>query len=306
MSSMKEPWQSYLQIGIVHAMAFPQCLGGEGPQLETLQKICHDPFFEAIDVVPIADPAVRKACGSLLRNCRMSVTLACQPTLLRQQLDLNTADDAARQKAVAAVIAGLEQAEELGATSVAVMSGKNVSPGEQSAATRRLMDSLRPICKAAREHGNLRVMLEVFDYDVDKKALIGSCESAASLARAMRLEYPHFGLLHDLSHIYLCHETPAKHFPILREHLLAVHIGSSVSDPKHPRYGDSHPLFGMPGGDVDIPQLQDFMRTLFDIGFLRPGRRLICGFEIRTPDGVLPETTLANMRRTWEKAWWTL
>ena len=306
MSYMKESWQSYLQIGIVHSMAFPQCLGGEGPQLETLRQICHDPFFEAVDVVPITDPVVRRACGALLRDCRMSVTLACQPTLLRQQLDLNAADEATRRKAVDTVLACLEQAAELGASCVAVMSGKNVPAAEQSAANRRLIDSLRQICKAAKQNGGLRVMLEVFDHDVDKKALIGSCERAASLAKAMRQEYPYFGLLHDLSHIYLCHETPARHFPILREYLHAVHIGSSVSDPKHPRYGDSHPLFGMPGGDVDIPQLQDFIRTLFDIGFLRPGRRPICGFEIRTPDGVTPESTLANMRRTWEKAWWTL
>ena len=54
---MKEPWQAFLQLGVVHYMAFPECLAGEGPQFDTLKEICHDPFFEAVCVGPIADAA---------------------------------------------------------------------------------------------------------------------------------------------------------------------------------------------------------------------------------------------------------
>ena len=71
-------------------------------------------------------------------------------------------------------------------------------------------------------------------------------------------------------------------------------------------FGDTHPLFGMPGGDCDVAELRDFLRTLFDIGYLRPGRRPVLGFEIRTPTGVTPQTAIANMKRTWNQAWWTL
>jgi len=122
----------------------------------------------------------------------------------------------------------------------------------------------------------------------------------------VRPDFPDFGLLHDLSHIYLCHETPAQHLPLIREHLVAVHMGSSVSDPKHPMFGDTHPHFGMTGGDSDVAQMQEWVRTLFDIGFLRLGRRPVCGFEIKPPPGVSSLTVLANMKRTWERAWWTL
>src|SRR5262245_11375478 len=54
-SLMKEPWQSYVQLGVVHFMAYPVCLSGDGPQFETLAQICHDPFFEAVDLGPIND-----------------------------------------------------------------------------------------------------------------------------------------------------------------------------------------------------------------------------------------------------------
>ncbi len=301
---MREPWQSHLQLGVVHNMAFPECLGGEGPQFETLQEICHDPFFEAVDVGPMNDGAVRRDCATLLRDCQMSVAFACQPFILRHNLDLNAADDIDRARAVRLVSDLFDQAKELGAGRIALMSGK-MAP-DRFAATERLADSLRQLCKAARDRTGLPIMLEIFDHDLDKKALIGTCAAAASLAREVRRDFPDFGLLHDLSHIYLCHENPAEHFPLIREHLVAVHMGSSVRDRKHPLFGDTHPLFGMAGGDNDVPELRAFIKTLFDIGYLRPGRRPVCGFEVKPPAGVAPQTAIANMKRTWQKAWWTL
>ena len=303
---MKDPWQPYLQLGIVHFMAFPECLAGGGPLLETLAALCHDPFFEAVDVGPMNDPAQRRECAALLRDCQMTVTFACQPLQLRLGLDLNAADPARRRQAVEAVLGCLDQAKELGASRLALMSGQNVPPGQRPAALDCLVNELCRVCKAARDRAGLPVVLEIFDYDVDKKALVGPCATAARVAEAVRREFPDFGLLHDLSHIYLCHEEPAQHFPLIREHLVAMHVGNSVSDPGHPLFGDTHPLFGTPGGDCDVPELRDCLKVLFDIGFLRPGRRPVVSFEVRTPAGVTPQTTIANVKRTWQRAWWTL
>jgi hypothetical protein len=70
----------------------------------------------------------------------------------------------------------------------------------------------------------------------------------------------------------------------------------------------------MPGGDNDVPELRGFIKTLFDIGYLKPltsapavqRRRPVCGFEIKPPADVLPQTAIANMKRTWQRAWWSL
>jgi sugar phosphate isomerase/epimerase len=303
---MKDPWQCYLQLGIVHFMAFPECLAGDGPQFETLREICHDPFFDAVDVGPMNDPAQRRQCASLLRECQMRVAFACQPLQLRQGLDLNAADPAERRRAVDGMLGCLEQAKELGATSLALMSGKNLPAAQRPAAVERLIQALREICRAARDRAGLPVVLEIFDHDIDKKALVGPCATAATVARAVRLDFRDFGLLHDLSHIYLCHEEPARHLPLIREHLVHVHLGNSVLDASHPFHGDTHPLFGMAGGDNDVPQVRDFVRVLFDIGYLRAGRRPVVGFEVKPPTGVAPQTAIANIKRTWQQAWWTL
>jgi sugar phosphate isomerase/epimerase len=303
---MKDPWQSYLQLGVVHFMAFPECLTGDGPQSQTLAEICHDGFFDAVDVGPIVDEAERHKCAALLRDCQMTVTFACQPLQLQQGLDLNARDKAERKRAVEGVLGCLDQARQLGATRVALMSGRNVSAAERPAALDCLIQSLGTVCRAARERAGLPIVLEIFDYDMDKKALVGESATAAALAREVRREFPDFGLLHDLSHIYLCHEDPARHLPLVREHLVAMHFGNSVSDRAHALFGDTHPLFGMPGSDSGVPELRNFLRVLFDIGFLRSGRRPVCAFEIKPPAGVSPQTALVNMKRTWQQAWWTL
>jgi sugar phosphate isomerase/epimerase len=303
---MKDPWQSYLQLGVVHFMAFPECLTGEGPQLETLRILCEDPFFDAVDVGPMLDAAPRRECAALLRDCQMATTFACQPLQLQHGLDLNTADKVQRKRALEAVLGCLDQARELGATRFGLMSGRNVPAGERSAALDCLIQSLCTVCRAARERAGLPVVLEIFDHELDKKALVGTCATAAMVAREVRREFADFGLLHDLSHIYLCGEEPAEHLPAVREHLVAMHLGNSVSDGEHPLFGDSHPLFGTPGSDSGVPELRDFLRVLFDIGFLRPGRRPVCAFEIKPPPGVSTQTALVNMKRTWQQAWWTL
>ncbi len=301
---MKDPWQTYLQIGVVHPMLFPECLGGHGPVAQTLSEICHDPFFEAVDVTAVYDAREREECAALLRDSRMNVMFACQPVQLQQGLDLNAVDGAERKRAVQIVCDHFEQARQLGATRFAIMSGKNVPADERRAAVGRLIEELRGICRTARERAGLPVVLEIFDHDVDKKALIGTCELAAQVAQEVRRDYADFGLLHDLSHVYLCREDPARHFPLIREYLAAMHAGNSVSQLGHPQFGDTHPLFGIPGGDSDVPQLRNFLKVLFDIGYLRAGRRAVLGFEIRTPPGVSPQTAVANIKRTFHRAWW--
>lgn len=301
---MTEPWQKHMRIGVVHFMLYPECLGGNGPFVDSLRVLSRDEFFESVDVGLMENRAQRRECAELLRDSRMIVNFACQPVLLGRGLDLNAANEAERQTAVTAVVELIEQARELGAVRFGLMSGKNVPRHERPAAVERLLESLRHICRQARDRAGLPVVLEIFDHDVDKKALIGRCELAASVAREVRRDFPDFGLLHDLSHIYLCKEEPARHLPLIREFLVGMHVGNSVSQPGHPLFGDSHPLFGIPSSDSDVPQLRNFLKVLFDIGYFRPGRRPLLSFEIRTPMGKEPQDVISHMKRTLQAAWW--
>ncbi len=300
---MKESWDNYARIGIVHPMAFPVCLLQEGPVFETLQRIAEDEFFGAVDLVGHVDPRVRAEAGALLRYSKLQVTMAAQSVLLPKKGDLNSFDEAERRRAIAVVKECIDWAPGLNASRVSVLSGKEPADGDRARAIDLFLDSMRQVCRYARETAGLPVAIKIFDQTVEKKCILGPAADCAMVARELRRDFPDFGLIHDLSHLPLCNEKPAKALPLLKEYLVEMHMGNSVSDRSSPIYGDTHPIFGVEGGDSDVPELADYLKTLFDVGFLRPGQRQFLGFEIKPHTGVTSEMVLANAKRTFKEAW---
>jgi hypothetical protein len=47
---MIEPINKYAKIGLIHFMAYPSTIKGEGPIEETIRKIAVDDYFDAIEV----------------------------------------------------------------------------------------------------------------------------------------------------------------------------------------------------------------------------------------------------------------
>ena len=119
---MTEPIQNYARIGIVHFMAYKSCIGGEGPIVETLERIALDPYFQAVEVTHMKDEKVLAEAAELLEAAHMDVAFGAQPILLGGNLNINADDEGHRLGAVDAVIAGIGQAEALGAPGVALLS----------------------------------------------------------------------------------------------------------------------------------------------------------------------------------------
>ncbi len=299
---MKDALQSYLQVGIVHFMAYPECMKGEGPIYDTLTKIVEDEFFSAVEITWIKDPAERQRVKSLLATSHMTVGYGAQPCLLSQKLNLNHFDPVERKKAVDQVKACIDEAAEVGAGAVAVLSGAD--PGaRREEAFKLLVASVRDLCGHAKATG-LRFVLESFDARYDKKCLIGPAKDALALCKAVRKDYPDFGIMIDLSHLPIQDETPKKVFETLkRDNLAHIHIGNSVKQAGHPAYGDQHPRFGLPGGENDVPQLVEFLRELFAIGYLAEGRRPVVAFEVKPLPGESSGAVIANAKRTLIEAW---
>jgi sugar phosphate isomerase/epimerase len=299
---MKDSLQSYMQVGIVHFMAYPECMKGEGPIYDTLTKIVEDEFFGAVEITWIKDPTERQRVKALLAASHMTVGYGAQPCLLSQKLNLNHFELAERRRAVEQVKACIDEAAEVGAGAVAVLSGAD--PGERrEEAFKLLVDSLKELCAHAKTKG-LRFILETFDSKYDKKCLIGPAKDALALCKALRKDYKDFGLMIDLSHLPIQDETPKKVFETLkRDNIAHIHIGNSVKQPGHAAYGDQHPRFGLPGGENDVPQLVEFLRELFEIGYLGRGRRPVVAFEVKPLPGETSGAVIANAKRTLVEAW---
>ena len=299
---MNEPVQCYMRVGIVHFMAYPECMGGEGPVVETLMKVIEDPFFDVVEMAPAADPAVRRDVARRVSEARVELSVGAQPVQLARGLDLNHADSQERERAVSAVRECIDHAAEMGAHSVMVMSGK-ACPDREDALT-RLIGSLSALCDHAAARG-LRLVLETFDQaPFGKNCLIGPTGDAACVADAVRGAHPDFGLAIDLSHLPLQEEVPEYAVRTAGVGLVHAHIGNcAMDDPAHEAYGDQHPRFGADGTRNDVAELTEFVRALLHCGYLSRERRGIVSFEVRPMRGESPEAVIAGSKRALIAAW---
>jgi len=299
---VRESLHSYMKVGIVHFMAYPQTPTGEGPIVETVRRIAEDDFFSAIEITTVKDPKVREHVARILEESHLVVGYGAQPILLTQKLNLNAFEQVERANAVQAVKEAVDEAVALGAEALAVLSGPD--PGERRGeAMQLLVQSLTEICTYARSKGNIKVILETFDQKVDKRCLIGPHTDAVQVAAAVRKVDPGFGLMLDLSHLPLQGETSREALQVAKDHLAHIHIGNCVKKEGHPAYGDQHPRFGIEGGENDVPQVVEFLRELFHIGYLGEGRRPIVAFEVKPLPGESSEMVIAGAKRTLVEAW---
>lgn len=301
---MKEPWSNYFKMGIVHFMAFPGTLKGEGPVLETIQKIAEDDFFDIIEVGIMKDSETRKKARHIIETAHMEAGFGGQPGLLTGQHDLNSLDEGVRKKAILRCKQSVDEAVELGAKRAAFLSGKDPGEKDREKALSLLIDSLSQVSDYARSKGLDGITLEAFDSTIDKKCLIGPSDIALKLSKAVRKKGHDFGLMWDLSHVPILFEDMEKALETVKDHLIHIHIGNALHrDTSDVAYGDKHPRFGYPGGENDVPQLTAFLKTLFKIGYLGEGKRPVVTFEVMPMGEETSELVIANAKRTLKEAW---
>ncbi len=265
---MNESLHKYMKVGLVHFMAYPATIKGEGPVLETIKKLALDDYFTAIEITTIKNAEERKKAKQMLETSHMTVAYGAQPRLLTTGLNINDLNEEGRQKALTNLKEGIDEAYEMGATGFAFLSGKyEEATKEQS--YQALVSSTKEICAYAKSKGNMKVALEVFDYDVDKKSLVGPSALALRYAKEIKEEHDHFGLMVDLSHIPLIHETIEESLLPVKDYIIHAHIGNCVvKSADMPAYGDLHPRFGFPNGENDVDEVVAYLKVLFDIGYL--------------------------------------
>jgi sugar phosphate isomerase/epimerase len=300
---MNESLHKYMKVGLVHFMAYPSTIKGEGPVLETIRKLALDDYFNAIEITTIKDPEERRKVKQMLETSHMTVAYGAQPRLLTTGQNLNDLDEERRQQALANIKAGVDEAFEMGASGFAFLSG-TYDEAQKEEAYQALVKSTREICAYAKTKGKINIALEVFDYDVDKKSLIGPADIALRYAKEIRTAYENFGLMVDLSHIPLIHETIEEAILPVKDYIIHAHIGNCVvKSPEMPAYGDVHPRFGFPNGENDVEQVVDYLRVLLQIGFLNDQKPPIVSFEIKPFGDEDPDVVIANAKRTLNLAW---
>ena len=167
---MKESIYAYMKPGIVHFKAYPQVMEGRSVEyVETLEKLCEDDFWTAIEVGPVKDTQQRDIARKMLEVSHLTVCYATQPTILGNKLNPHHYDPVERKRVMQIIKNCVREAYELGASFFRFMSGKDPGEEKRDEALAIFKDVLHEVCDFVKAQGEMKVTLKVFDRDVDKR-----------------------------------------------------------------------------------------------------------------------------------------
>ena len=295
---MKDPIQKYFQVGTIQWMTHPPVSYSVADSVKT---ICCDEYFGAFEITHIADEETREKVKRMLEQSHLKVCYGAQPRLLGPKLNPNHIDEEERKKAEAVLLDSIDDAEYMGAKGLAFLAGK-WEPETKELAYAQLLKTTRAVCDYAAKKG-MMVELEVFDFDMDKAALIGPAPYAARFAADMRMTHNNFGLMVDLSHFPTTYETSKFVVQTLRPYITHFHIGNAVVKQGCEAYGDQHPRFGFPESANDTEQLVDFFTVLKEEGFFQKENPYVLSLEVKPWADEDGDIILANTKRVINRAW---
>ena len=295
---MKDSIHKYFQIGTIQWMSHPPA---DYEVLESIKTICCDDYFDVLEVTQMKDEAVREKARKMLEQAHMRVCYGAQPRLLGTGLNPNDIDEEGRLKAERTLLEAVDEAEYLGAGGIAFLAGKWEEKTKEESYV-QLKKTTKRVCDYAAEKG-MAVELEVFDYNMDKAALIGPAPYAAKFAADMRCMCSNFGLIVDLSHFPTTYETSKFVIQTLRPYITHFHIGNAVVKKGCEAYGDQHPRFGYPESANDTEQLLEFFKVLKEEGFLNKDQPYVLSFEVKPWKGEDGDLVLEGTKRVINRAW---
>lgn len=291
---MKESIHKYFRVGTIQWMSFPN-----SAPLDSLLAIARDDYFDAVELTGYG--ADRDKAKAILDQSHLTVCFGAHPIELKNKLNPNALDEAERQKAEDVLKQTIDEAEYLGSKGVTFLAGHWQEDTKEQAYA-QLLKTTRALCSYAAEK-NMMVEMEVFDFDMDKAALIGPAPLAARFAADMRTTHNNFGLVVDLSHFPTTYETSRFVIRTLRPYISHFHFGNAVVKPGCDGYGDKHPRFGYPNSANDVAEMLDFLRVLKDEGFFDAENPYVLSAEVTLRPSEDEGIVLANTKRVLNRAW---
>lgn len=288
----------YFKVGVIHWMSFPP---QDYPPLDSLKMIAHDDFFDVIELTQTANEETKKLTKKILDETHLKVCYGAQPRLLAPKLNPNAIDENERLKAEATLLEAIDEAHYLGAKGIAFLAGKWEIETKDTA-YQQLLKTTKNLCAYAKTK-DMMIELEVFDYDMDKAALIGPAPYARDFACDVKKEFDNFGLIVDLSHFPTTYEDSKFAITTMKDYITHFHIGNAVVKEGCEAYGDQHPRFGFPNSANDVAELVDFFEVLKEEGFFCAENPYVLSIEVKPWADEDALSVLANTKRVINRAW---
>jgi len=306
---MGETWRRFFDCGVLVVGSYPDGWRGEYPLVEACRKIFRDDFFTVAEIVPPVDPLARKHVVEEARAAGVTLVVAAALSYFQQGIRPAEAERVVWEQSLDKAKRLVDVCAEMGVGLQQVTAGSDPGPENRPAARRRLVEFYSRLCEyavALQPDRPLAFTLEPTDREIQIKGLIGPTEEAIEVIAAVRRQWPNMGLTLDLAHIPQVGESFEQAVEAGKAYLDHVHLANTVIRQRdHPRYGDQHPQFGVPGGEFDVPEVARFIQVLLRAGFFKLqayGPRPIMSAEVRPTPGETPDLVLTATKRKLREA----
>jgi sugar phosphate isomerase/epimerase len=295
--------RTYARLGLVHHMLYPESVTNPALHARTLLEFIKRTDIETFDCcLPYGHPC-RNGLVTAIRRCGKTDVVFAIHMFPMRRLPLAALLPAEKTE-VRRIIGGMvEQAAAIRATGFIFGSGRPPLGEATPAHIAAFMEFCQWLCARLKPH-NITALLEPFDTNIDKKYLYGPTRECVKLIESLKPDVDNLAIELDVAHLPLMGEDFADAIRTVAPYLKRVHLGNCVlKDITHPRYGDTHPPIGLPGGEIDTAELTEILKALLEVGFLDRHRRGSLLIEMTPWPGRTVDESVADMFSRLEAAW---
>ena len=293
-------FNNQLMPGLMITQAWPEVRGEAALTLAAFEKAVALDFFQAHQVVDVPGHETRMAIGSLMQQSGRILTYSLGRRQTIEGLNLASLDKQHRVETVRAVASYFDEALELQAPYVQVLSG--LAPELETDRIRALAfleESMKVLAEAAAQR-NLILLIEPLDTAAHKKNALGSTRESVALLEAVGS--PVLRLCFDTAHARLNGEDIESVLDIAAPYIEEFHFCNCVIDPEHALYGDHHIPFGAPGW-LDTRAMAGIFKKGRAVGMWNASKPLRTFCEIRRPETISHTNIIRQYQTFLESAW---
>lgn len=248
-------------LGINHQFLYPESMTDEAAHTASLHRLVELRNIDAFDVWVWRGKARAAEEIAILRDCGRVINYNAGDRHGEEPFLPASPDAGERQRTYDRYLREFDYAIACGCKKIVVGSGPDY-PDDRAGAIERYAETMLRLLEQLPK--DVTLALEPTDRDIDRYYLFGPVAETTDFIHKIRAAGgEQLGMLLDMGHIPLMHETMESAIAGLDDTMVHLHIAScAIGDPKHPLYGDKHIAWGEPGSFYTREDGVKFLRMI--------------------------------------------
>lgn len=286
-------------LGVNHMFLYPDSMVSEDAHIKSLKNLAATDKVNALDCWMWRGETSREEKKILLDSGKI-INYNIGDRFGEDVALPASKNKADRDRAYDLMMREIGYALELGSKKIIFGSGPD-DPTDRKGAQERFADFILRVARQLPR--DVELSFEPTDRDIHKFFLYGSLDETVDFIHFIKNNgFKNIGLLLDMCHVPIIHETLESAIAKGRDVLNHVHLGNSViRDPYDPLYGDRHSAWNYKGGEYNEEDGIRFLHMLGDIGYLDREKATV-SFEMRPYEGMNSEDSLDRFVSVFNKA----